>query len=145
MKIECDRHTPIYGYDTRNRLTNLGVNGTVAGAPGAIASYAYTLDPSGHRIGVNELSGRTVSYGYDNLYRLTSETIGRVARTNFLVSSTTEIDEAAIPRTLPDSSNAEGAPSSVCEGGSWAVLRLETWGRRLTALTPMLQHHFAIS
>jgi len=37
-----------YNYDTRNRLTNLGVTGTVAGAPGAIASYAYTLDASGH-------------------------------------------------------------------------------------------------
>jgi len=32
-----------YNYDTRNRLTNLGVNGTVSGAPGPIASYAYTL------------------------------------------------------------------------------------------------------
>ena len=28
-----------YSYDTRNRLRNLGVNGTVSGAPGAIASY----------------------------------------------------------------------------------------------------------
>ena len=64
-----------YGYDTRNRLTNLGVNGTVSGAPAPIASHAYTLDAAGHRIGVTELSGRTVSYGYDNIYRLTSETI----------------------------------------------------------------------
>jgi YD repeat-containing protein len=64
-----------YTYDQRNRLTNLGVNGTVNGAPGAIASYAYTLDAAGHRTGVKELSGRTVTYGYDNLYRLTSETI----------------------------------------------------------------------
>ncbi len=62
-------------YDTRNRLTNLGVTGTVSGAAGAIASYAYTLDASGHRTGVTELSGRNVAYGYDNLYRLTSETI----------------------------------------------------------------------
>jgi YD repeat-containing protein len=60
-----------YTYDTRNRLTNLGVSGT----PGAIASYAYTLDAAGHRLSVSELSGRTVNYGYDNLYRLTSETI----------------------------------------------------------------------
>jgi len=64
-----------YSYDARNRLTNLAVSGTVAGAPGAIASYAYTLDASGHRLSVAELSGRAVSYGYDNLYRLTSETI----------------------------------------------------------------------
>src|SRR5260370_39466540 len=33
------------------------------------------LDASGHRVGVTELSGRPVGYGYDNLYRLTSETI----------------------------------------------------------------------
>ena len=64
-----------YSYDARNRLANLGVNGTVNGAPGPIASYAYTLDASGHRTAVTELSGRTVNYGYDNLYRLTNETI----------------------------------------------------------------------
>jgi YD repeat-containing protein len=64
-----------YTYDTRNRLTNLGVNGTVNGAAGAIAGYTYTLDPAGHRTGVTELSGRTVNYAYDNLYRLTSESI----------------------------------------------------------------------
>ena len=60
-----------YTYDTRNRLTNLGVNKAAT----AIASYAYTLDAAGHRTGVTELSGRTVSYGYDSIYRLTSETI----------------------------------------------------------------------
>ena len=41
----------------------------------AIASYAYTLDAAGHRTSVTELSGRKATYGYDNLYRLTSETI----------------------------------------------------------------------
>jgi RHS repeat-associated protein len=60
-----------YSYDTRNRLTNLGVNASTT----AIASYAYTLDAAGHRLSVSELSGRTVNYGYDNLYRLTGETI----------------------------------------------------------------------
>jgi RHS repeat-associated protein len=64
-----------YTYDTRNRLTNLGVRGTVNGAPGAIASYGYTLDAAGHRTSVTELSGRKVNYGYDSIYRLTSETI----------------------------------------------------------------------
>jgi YD repeat-containing protein len=64
-----------YTYDPRNRLTNLSVTRTVNGAPGAIAGYTYTLDAAGHRTGVTELSGRTVSYSYDNLYRLTSETI----------------------------------------------------------------------
>jgi YD repeat-containing protein len=60
-----------YTYDTRNRLTNLGV----AKGATAIASYGYTLDATGHRTSVTEVSGRTVNYGYDNLYRLINETI----------------------------------------------------------------------
>ena len=60
-----------YSYDTRNRLTNLGVaNGTTH-----LAGYGYLLDAAGHRLSVTELSGRTVNYGYDDLYRLTNETI----------------------------------------------------------------------
>src|SRR5690349_11947163 len=51
--------------------TNLAVNKSAT----ALASYAYTLDAAGHRLSVSELSGRTVNYGYDSLYRLTSETI----------------------------------------------------------------------
>ena len=60
-----------YSYDARNCLTNLGV------AKGAtqVAGYGYLLDDLGHRLSVTELSGRTVMYGYDSLYRLTSETI----------------------------------------------------------------------
>ena len=63
--------THSYTYDNKNRLTNLGVNRAAT----AIASYAYTLDAAGHRTSVTELSGRKATYGYDNLYRLTSETI----------------------------------------------------------------------
>jgi hypothetical protein len=60
-----------YTYDARNRLTSLGVNKAAT----AIASYAYTLGAAGHRLSVSELSGRTVNYGYDSIYRLTNETI----------------------------------------------------------------------
>jgi RHS repeat-associated protein len=60
-----------YTYDARNRLTNLAVNNSAA----PMESYAYTLDAAGHRLSVSELSGRTVNYGYDNLYRLTGETV----------------------------------------------------------------------
>ena len=35
----------------------------------------YTLGAAGNRLSVAELSGRTVNYGYDSLYRLTSEAI----------------------------------------------------------------------
>jgi RHS repeat-associated protein len=61
-------------YNTRNQLTNLSVT-KGGGTPTPIASYAYSPDAAGHLTGVTELSGRTVTYGYDNLYRLTSETI----------------------------------------------------------------------
>jgi RHS repeat-associated protein len=63
-----------YTYDNRNRLANLAVNAG-GGAGPALASYAYTLAPTGHRLSVAELSGRTVTYAYDPIYRLTSETI----------------------------------------------------------------------
>jgi RHS repeat-associated protein len=62
-------------YDGLNRLTSLGTQSPL----GAIASYVYSLGAAGNRTGVTELSGRTVSYGYDNLYRLTSETIANAA------------------------------------------------------------------
>src|SRR5712672_4246565 len=60
-----------YSYDNRNRLANLGV----ANGSANLFSYNYTVDAAGHRTSVSEQSGRTVNYGYDNLYRLTSETI----------------------------------------------------------------------
>jgi len=68
-----------YTYDPLNRLTNMQSNcGTSAGCgvPGtAIAGYGYTLGAAGNRLSVAELSGRTVTYGYDDLYRLTSENV----------------------------------------------------------------------
>lgn len=58
-------------YDPLNRLTEL-----VAAKSGTtLASYGYTLGLAGNRTGVAELGGRTVNYGYDNVYRLTSEAI----------------------------------------------------------------------
>jgi RHS repeat-associated protein len=81
-----------YTYDTLNRLTNMQSlcgTGTPACAPGtAIASYAYSLGAAGNRLSVAELSGRTVNYGYDDLYRLTSETISGAASQNGNISYT---------------------------------------------------------
>jgi RHS repeat-associated protein len=58
-------------YDSLNRLTAV----TISNATTMLASYAYTLGPAGNRLSVTELSGRHVDYGYDKLYRLTSEAI----------------------------------------------------------------------
>ncbi|HYJ87392.1 MAG TPA: RHS repeat-associated core domain-containing protein [Pyrinomonadaceae bacterium] len=63
--------TTSYNYNSLNRLTSMN-----AGTPvSALASYAYTLGPAGNRIAVTEHGGRTVNYSYDDLYRLTNETI----------------------------------------------------------------------
>jgi RHS repeat-associated protein len=79
-----------YTYDALNRLTNMQstcASGTGCGAAGtAISSYGYTLGAAGNRLSVAELSGRTVNYGYDDLYRLTSETITGAARQNGSIS-----------------------------------------------------------
>jgi RHS repeat-associated protein len=79
-----------YSYDSLNRLTNMQsicATGTGCTTPGAsIANYAYTLGPAGNRLSVTELSGRKVQYGYDDFYRLTSETISGAADQNGVVS-----------------------------------------------------------
>jgi RHS repeat-associated protein len=73
-----------YSYDELNRLTNVAVNKS-----GALASYAYTLEPAGHHTSVIELSGRKAVYTYDNIYRLMSETVsGATAGPNGAVTYT---------------------------------------------------------
>jgi RHS repeat-associated protein len=76
-----------YSYDTLNRLTNMQSTCNTAGpscaTPGtAISSYAYSLGAAGNRLSVAELSGRTVTYGYDDLYRLTSENVAGDPKSN---------------------------------------------------------------
>jgi RHS repeat-associated protein len=68
-------------YDKLNRLKVLAYqrNGVT------LQSFDYSLDPVGHRKVVTEQNGRKVEYEYDDLYRLTKETIfapaGAVERT----------------------------------------------------------------
>ncbi len=52
---------------------------TLSNAGGNLARYTYLLGAAGNRTQVTELSGRTVNYVYDDLYRLTSETIANSA------------------------------------------------------------------
>lgn len=67
-----------YRYDALNRLTNL----THQAGGQVLAAYDYSLHPTGRRLGAvetrresnNTLSTTTISWGYDGLYRLTSET-----------------------------------------------------------------------
>jgi RHS repeat-associated protein len=64
-------------FDALNRLTQTCVATTTPACTAGqkLASYAYTLGPAGNRTNVLELNGRSVAYGYDNDYRLTSEAI----------------------------------------------------------------------
>ncbi|MES2570681.1 MAG: Ig-like domain-containing protein, partial [Verrucomicrobiota bacterium] len=81
-----------YGYDTHGDLassaTNNGVTGTytfdalkrltrfeVNRGQAALRQDAYAFSPTGQRTGVTELGGRSVQYDYDNLRRLTQETV----------------------------------------------------------------------
>ena len=61
-----------YSYDpNRNWLTSLAnkdPNGTV------LSSYSYTYDHAGNRLSVTEDDNSVVSYVYDDIYQLTSET-----------------------------------------------------------------------
>jgi len=55
-----------FTHDTLNRVTAMNA---------AKASYSYTLSPTGNRTAAVESSGRTLNWSYDNIYRLTNETI----------------------------------------------------------------------
>jgi RHS repeat-associated protein len=60
-----------YIYSTLNRLTDMRVTRPAV----TLARYVYDLGPTGNRRSVVELSGRTASFTYDDLYQLTQETI----------------------------------------------------------------------
>ncbi len=64
-------------FDPLNRLTQtcVATSSPACSAGQPLASYAYTLGAAGNRTAVAESNGRTVSYGYDNDYRLMSESI----------------------------------------------------------------------
>ena len=72
-----------YQYDSLNRLTNLASGQLLT----PIANYAYTVGPAGNRLTATEQlyprplnpQPKTINrvYTYDNIYRLTGETINR--------------------------------------------------------------------
>jgi len=66
-----------FQYDSLNRLTS-----TTAGNAG----YLYNLGPTGIRTGATELSGRSVTWSFDGIYRLTGETVTGDSQYNGSVS-----------------------------------------------------------
>ena len=59
--------TSTFTYDTLNRLTELSTP--------PVADYKYTLGLTGIRTNATEQNGRTLQWNYDDIYRLTKETI----------------------------------------------------------------------
>jgi RHS repeat-associated protein len=62
-----------YAHDSLNRLTN--VRTAVRSTDTTIASYGYTLGATGIRTRIDEADGTVRAYTYDDLYRLTQETV----------------------------------------------------------------------
>jgi RHS repeat-associated protein len=60
-----------FTYNTLNRLTQV----TTSKGSTTLSNFTYTLGAAGNRNNVLELNSRNVAYGYDDTYRLTSETI----------------------------------------------------------------------
>jgi hypothetical protein len=42
---------------------------------GTTAAYGYSLGPTGIRTGATELTGRSLAWSFDGIYRLTNETV----------------------------------------------------------------------
>src|SRR5690554_1896977 len=59
-----------YEFDNLNRLTRV----TNYNSGGVISDFAYTVNNAGIKTSVTEADGSRVDYGYDDLYRLISET-----------------------------------------------------------------------
>src|SRR5687768_6702850 len=63
--------TATYNYNSLNRLTAMQASTSVS----TRSSYTYMLGAAGNRTSVIEISGRKVTFTYDDLYRLTGEAI----------------------------------------------------------------------
>jgi hypothetical protein len=65
-----------FTYDALNRVQSVKVGSALGTAnESLVASCGYTFYATGNRHTVAELSGRGVTWSYDNLWRLTSEAI----------------------------------------------------------------------
>jgi RHS repeat-associated protein len=115
-----------YGYDGLNRL-NLVEQKNAAGT--VLARYAYTFDAVGNKTKVEELGGRSVSYTYDELYRLTKEAITDAVQGN----RTIEYVYDAVGNRLVKRDTAVGETAYRYNQNDW--LLDETLGSVITAYT----------
>jgi RHS repeat-associated protein len=95
--------TSTFTYDPLNRLTALSMP--------PIADYKYTLGLTGNRTNATEQSGRALAWNYDNIYRLTDETItGDPANNNGNNGSATYTLDPVGNRTAASSSFSSFSP-----------------------------------
>ena len=111
----------VYTYNAVNRLTNQ----TATKSNNTLASYAYTLGPTGRRQLETENTGRTVNFTYDSLYRLVTETItgDPLASNNGTVSYTYD----AVANRLSRTSTLPSIPSTTSTFDSNDRLTSETY------------------
>jgi RHS repeat-associated protein len=105
-------------FDALNRLTQIGSSKT-----GALSNFAYTLGPAGNRLSAVELGGRTVSYGYDNVYRLISEAIANSAPNNGTVNYTYD----SVGNRMQMTSTLGAVPGGTFSYDANDRLALDTW------------------
>ncbi|HET7437334.1 MAG TPA: PKD domain-containing protein [Thermoanaerobaculia bacterium] len=91
-------------FDPRHRLTDVAIN-----TPQDAMAYHYELAPAGNRLSVAETSGRKVQYAYDDLDRLTAESISGdpVASLNGTISYSFD----AVSNRLSRTSTISAVPS----------------------------------
>ena len=101
-----------FTYDALNRVQSIKIGKALDTTNELLASYAYTFYATGNRHKVADVSGRSVTWAYDNLWRLTNETIAGSAGSNGSIayvydnvgnrlSRTSSL--TAIPNQTPDS------------------------------------------
>ncbi len=96
-----------WDYNVQNHLTAL----TVTNGANILKSFNYTLGPTGNRQSVVENAGRSVTWVYDDLYRLTGETI-----TNAAVNGTISYTYDRVGNRLTRGSNIVAVPTQTFTG-----------------------------
>ncbi len=144
-----------FSYDNARRLTQV-VNETTSNA--VINKHIYTADAVGNRtelietlapVGGGAPTQHTLSYAYDNLYRLTSASTG--SGTGPDLSGIVPVGVKATSATIswltsgPSTSQVEyGTTSSLGSGTTLDTALVRSHGQALTGLSPATTYYFAV-
>ena len=118
-----------YNYNSTNRLTDLTIGKTTT----TLNSYDYTLDPTGRRLSATERSGRSVTYAYDEIYRLINESITGDA--NPAANGTITYGYDAVGNRQSRTSNIAAVPSQTFNYDANDRLSVDTYDANGNTLT----------